>query len=193
MQMLGRPTVCTPELIASVAKCIEDGLSIEKACDLNCICTATFAGWRVRGARNEQPFLDFFIAIKTALARRSQKRIQKITDAANDRVSTDDRGNEKIIKGDWQAQAWLEERQNRREFGRFASRVELSDPPAHLTEMQKLLYMSDEIVSKMKAGEITAEEAEITSRVLENRRKLLETSEYELRLREIESRLSSSS
>lgn len=182
----GRPTKCTQELIKTIAKCIEDGSSIEKACDLNEITPKSYQEWRNRGQFGEQPFCDFLCAIKRAFALRSARRVKRIEECGQDRITIDDRGAEKIVKGDWQAAAWLEERQNRAEFGRYITLMKFDLPDQNMSEMEQVLFLSKQIVEKLAQGELSGEQAQLAANVIEQRRKTLETADYAKRLADLE-------
>lgn len=183
---MGRPTDCTQEMIKLLAKCVEMGMTAERACDMNDICVTTYRNWRIWGELGQEPYMTFLTAIKKAYAVRFDRRVRKIEACGDDRISHDDRGNEKIIKGDWQALAWLLERQNRDEFARNITKISFTTPPENLSEIEKLNYMSDELLRKMRAGELSLEAADMASRVIEQSRKTYETVEFSKRIEALE-------
>lgn len=182
---MGRPTECTLEMIETLALAVREGLSIEKACDLNDICQKTFCNWRNRGDAGEEPYLQFVQCIKRAFAKRTEDRLKRIADFSKDRPD----GKGGWIKGEWQPLAWLEERQNRQEFSRFSTKIKLIEAPESLSETAKIAYMSDDVMRRLRAGDISAEEANITLEVLDKRNKLVEATIKEERMQEIEKRL----
>lgn len=185
----GRPTACTPLMIQTLAQCVEDGLSIEKACDLNEISTTSFNEWRNRGETGEQPFTDFLVAIKKALAVRTNRRIKRIQECAEDRKTIGAQGQEIIVKGDWQANAWLQERQDRQEFGRYVTKLNILPAPENSSEIDQILFMSKQIVDKLSTGEISAEAAKMAMEIVEIRRKTIETSELAKQIAELSAKL----
>ena len=181
----GQPTKCTQEVIDGLAECVQH-VSIERACELLEICEKTYHNWKNRGEKGEEPYVYFLQSIKKAEAERSQRRLKRIEKCAKDRITFDKFGNKKITKGDWQALAWLEERQNRKEFSRNLSKFILNEVDQGLSEMQQLNALSTQILKRMSAGEMSAEEAALASQVIKDRQQLLFTADMEKRLEELE-------
>ncbi len=101
---MGRPTDCTPEVIARVAEGVRLGMPFAHAARRAGIGESTFYQWKQRGDAGEQPFAEFLEAVESAKAECEAKQLQRIQRAAR--------------KGNWQASAWLLERRYPDEYGR---------------------------------------------------------------------------
>lgn len=102
----------TPQLQQQFCEALNSGLTFVGACDLVGISPQTFHEWMARGeGTHERPstpaFAAFADAVKEARAKRDQRYVKVIEDAA--------------LNGTWQAAAWFLERTNRKEFGRNES------------------------------------------------------------------------
>jgi transposase len=65
---MGRPTKLTPELQKRIVKLVRDGNYIETAAIAAGITKQTFYNWMERGKAGEEPFAEFFDALKRAEA-----------------------------------------------------------------------------------------------------------------------------
>ena len=93
-QSKGRPTVCTPELIAEAEDAAYQGMKNALIADYIGICERSFYTWLKKGqAQDGGVYRRFVQAIKKGRARR--------VNAALDRINSDD---------SWQSAAWLLER-----------------------------------------------------------------------------------
>lgn len=97
----------TPELTKRFCEAIASGLTYEGACDLVRLGTTTFYRWMEEADEAPGPKRDFRDAVKEARAKRDQKYVAVIENAAAD--------------GTWQAAAWFLERTNRKGYGRNES------------------------------------------------------------------------
>ena len=100
---MGRPNGITEELIAQFAHEIEEGLTVEYACDLLYVPQSTYHKWMERGEEDEwlgveSDYRAFMEAIKNAYA--------KFIKASRDRIRQGANG--------WQGTAWWLERTNAR-------------------------------------------------------------------------------
>ena len=68
-RLIGRPTACTPEVIATLVDAIEQGASIRIACSAADITHPTFYAWKARGEEGEEPFRTFLTQVTQAEAR----------------------------------------------------------------------------------------------------------------------------
>ena len=157
-----RKTACTPELTKEIATNIKMGMSNQDAVNLAGISHTAFYNWLNRGEaelervaagsgrkirKNEQPFVDFVEAIKSAIPARKQILIGRIQRAAQGGetitetykkyrkgVVVEERHTTKTRAAEWQAAAWLLERLHYDEFGR-RSRVDVYDWRKELKEL----------------------------------------------------------
>jgi transposase len=126
--MAGRPTKLTPERQRKIIQALSVGATYDLASKFAGISYMSFNNWRQRGEAEikrregnvkpdtkqwikEQPFVDFFYAVKEAEGAAAVKWLAKIEAAANEQ---------------WQAAAWKLERRYPGEYGR--TRVEHSGP-----------------------------------------------------------------
>lgn len=132
----------TKELTATFCDAIASGLTYDGACDLVHIHRDTFYGWMKRAEDDDgKPYSDFSDAVKEARAKRDQKYVGVIEEAA--------------ASGTWQAAAWFLERTNRKGYGRNES-VELTGKdggPVEQritgdTEREKVTSMIDELAAR---------------------------------------------
>lgn len=126
---MGRPSKLTPETQARIVQAIEVGATYELAAQFGGVCYDTFNNWMRRGeaeqARrdnprvqegtkvwdDEQPYLQFFEAVKSAEGKAAIKWLALIDKAASD---------------SWQAAAWKLERRYPETFGRRVVQQEVS-------------------------------------------------------------------
>jgi hypothetical protein len=175
-------------MIRSLADLVEKGSTIESACNLCEISDSSFKNWREQGESGVEPYLTFLTAIKKAQGERTRRRINRIAECGEDRISADG----KVTKGDWQALAWLEERQNQAQYGRNVTKFRLNKQIMEnesLSQIDKLLALNEEILKKMSDGELSAEAANLACNVIEQLRKTHETAEFSKKLAEIEERI----
>lgn len=114
MTSRGRPTKCTPELIARFAEQLEKGMYFEPTCALIGISKVTAYGWINRGRaelervaedprrsilKDEQVFVDFLNACEEATANAEGQALEIIHHAAGNKHD-----------GEWRAAAWFLER-----------------------------------------------------------------------------------
>jgi len=97
-------TKLTPALQAEFCAALASGLVYDGACDLVGINRATFYRWTTDRPDMPQAHRDFCDAIKEARAKRDEKYVRVIREAAE--------------SGTWQAAAWFLERTNRAAYGR---------------------------------------------------------------------------
>ncbi len=153
---MGRPTLCTPEVIATFEKAILDGCTLYDAADLAGVSHGAADDWMARGKPgDEPPYSEFFGAVTRARAAVKQASIKAVRAAA-------------LVSGapDWRGPAWLLERQHPGEYGPqqvVAVKVE--------QQLEKALDRLDAIKDKIGAdtynlvcaallGERAAEEAD---------------------------------
>ena len=94
----GRKLSLTPEKQKRAADAIALGSTYEIAASYAGIGLRTFYTWMARGQRGEQPYEQFWQAIKKAESRGAIQSLSKVITAAQD--------------GNWQAAAWLLERRH---------------------------------------------------------------------------------
>ena len=100
---IGRPTKCTPKVIARVARILALGGTINSACRAGGIDPVSYYKWIKRGEAGEEPFVNFLHAIKESQAVAEEKALRVIDEAMLD---------------SWQAAAWLLERRYPNDWGR---------------------------------------------------------------------------
>jgi hypothetical protein len=96
----GRPTLCTPEATAEVARYVTRGLPVKTAARAAGVSVRSINDWLVRGKAGEEPYADFYEAIELAKAEFMAVHVSVIDEAGR-------------TKGNWQASAWLLERRSR--------------------------------------------------------------------------------
>ena len=114
----GRKTLLTPERHNAIVTMLEAGGYIEDACEAVGIQPRTYYNWLQRGRdeedrinaglkpeKNEEPFLQFFQAVRQAQAEGVISHLKNIDHHAKN--------------GSWQASAWILERKQPRKWGRF--------------------------------------------------------------------------
>lgn len=114
----GRKTLLTPERHNAIVTMLEAGGYIEDACEAVGIQPRTYYNWLQRGRdeedrinaglkpeKNEEPFLQFFQAVRQAQAEGVISHLMNIDHHAKN--------------GSWQASAWILERKQPRKWGRF--------------------------------------------------------------------------
>lgn len=122
----GRPTMCTPAAISTIAKRIAAGDPIWVACVAAGVGRSVYPDWLTRGERGEEPFARFSAAIAIAQAEAIQNKLKLIHRAAN--------------RGSWQAATWWLERRAPQEFASVEKRA-LQD---NLEEQARLQSMTVE-------------------------------------------------
>lgn len=126
---IGRPTSCTPDVIATIARDVEAGCTFEHAAELNCVGWTTLKTWMARGETGEEPYAAMWAAVTQARA------IAKARAIANVRGG--------VLSGrgdipDWKAEAWWLERVYPAEFGpQQAVNVKVEKELDHLLEVAK--------------------------------------------------------
>ena len=101
-------TKLTKELQQQFCQAIASGLTYDGACDLVGLPRSTFWGWMKRAEDGDAgTWVDFSDAVKEARAKRDQRYVAVIEEAA--------------ATGTWQAAAWFLERTNRKDYGRNES------------------------------------------------------------------------
>jgi transposase len=128
--MSGRPTSCTPELIANMAECLELGYTIKLACEACGIVTSTFADWMNKGEAGEEPFTEFSSAVRAAQKKAADYHLRSVQKHAN---------------VDWRAAAWMLERRFPDDYGKKDS-VKLSGEIKTETVFSK---MTDEELERL--------------------------------------------
>jgi hypothetical protein len=101
---MGRPTKCTPEVIAEYCRCIvEDEVTLAAAAALAGIDSyATIQNWRRLGAEGKSPYRAFLAAEEKALAEWQRDRLREM----------------KAAGSNWVRPAWQLERRMPDEYGR---------------------------------------------------------------------------
>ena len=95
LTMLGRPTICTPEVIEAVREAMEMGATQTIAQDYAGISSTAWHEWMAKGATGQQPYADFAAAVKASKGKGAIRNLGIIKDAA---------------PNDWKAAAWMLER-----------------------------------------------------------------------------------
>lgn len=130
----------TKDLTAKFCEAVASGLTYDGACDLVGVGRTTFYRWMDEADDKPGPQRDFRDAVKEARAKRDQRYVAVIEEAA--------------VGGTWQAAAWFLERTNRQAYGRNES-VELTGKdggPIHQVvgdnERQEVTAMIDELAAR---------------------------------------------
>jgi len=184
----GRPTSCTQEMIEKLSLSVRAGLSIERACSLAGCSDSSYKTWKIKGENQEEPYAAFLAAIKEAEAGFIEDQLKVIRDATKDLVTTNAKGQEVVLRGQWAAAAWLLERKYRAEYGKYATKMNLQGSDEG-SEIDQVVMLSKQIVDRMVKGEITAEEAKTAIEVVEMRRKAIETGDLAKQLAELSVKL----
>jgi hypothetical protein len=128
----GRPLKLTPEVIEKIVEAIELGATFEHAANYAGVSYSTFARWRQWGEEAierrknpnikkgtkewnwEQPFIEFWEAIKGAEGQGVITNLKNITSAG---------------KESWQASAWILDRRYPKDYGRRQLDVNINNLP----------------------------------------------------------------
>lgn len=100
---VGRPTDCTPDVIAIIAKARGAGLSWTRSAAKVGLSHTTMQTWRARAETGEEPYASFLAACEKARTEWVERQLASIEVAGED---------------SWQARAWLLERTEPDDFGR---------------------------------------------------------------------------
>ena len=114
---MGRPTDCTPEVIATIANAVRIGCTYRLACQAAGISHQTMINWRERGQAGERPYLDFVEALAQAEGEHAQKLAGVLDSFAHGGDEVDPR-----VKAD--AAKFMLERRHPRDYGRTVQEVE---------------------------------------------------------------------
>jgi len=101
---MGRPTKLTPECQQFIIQALSVGATHKLACQYAGITEACFYFWLEKGAKGQQPYLEFFDAVKKTEGRAAVSWLAKIEHAASE--------------GTWQAAAWKLERRYPQDYGK---------------------------------------------------------------------------
>lgn len=121
---MARPTKLTPAVSKRICDNICRGLAFEQAATLAGVSATVFYNWKARGKKEETGlYVEFLKRVKKAEAAWELEHLKIIADAAQPRVTEDG----KVVKGSWQASAWMLERRVLKRYGRTQhAKVELS-------------------------------------------------------------------
>lgn len=122
----GRPTKCTPEVIALIADKLESGIYADSAAILAGISEKTYYNWLERGENGVEPYATFLQATKDATAKAEQGALTTVRAAGPG----------------WQANAWFLER-------RFPAKYSKRDPD-HALKTKTLELQVRELEAKIK-------------------------------------------
>jgi transposase len=103
---MGRPTLCTPDVIAAFEKYMRAGCTLDDAAALLGFSRSAAFDWKARGEAGESPFADFSDAVTRAAA---EFKAECLAGVASGRMMNGDR--------DWKAQAFVLERRFPAEYG----------------------------------------------------------------------------
>lgn len=173
-KVTGRPTKCTPEVIAKFREWTELGMPIFYICQYTGIDDSTYYDWLEKGSQGKSPYAEFAAAIKEGEPAFIQNQLNVINAAS---------------KKEWTAAAWLAERRASGYFSRNATRIKLKQSQPNSTTEQKLLDMTNQILEQVSKGEMTLEEGKLAAAMIEEQRKVVETINATERVAAIEARL----
>ncbi len=140
----GAPTKLTPERQAKILEYIRQGNYIHTACQAAGITDQTFRNWRQRAEDGEQPYSDFFEAVKRAEAEAEPGMVGSLTRHGSD---------------NWVAAATFLERKYPTRWGRH-DRVdhELSQQGIELLQELRKLGERPQVAGPVVEGEIVTED-----------------------------------
>ena len=95
---MGRPTKCTPKVIATITRVVGNNGTYELAAKAAGVTYESMRQWMLRGATGDEPYLGFLVALQKAEADAAERCLARIDTAAR--------------KGNWTADAWLLERRH---------------------------------------------------------------------------------
>jgi len=109
------PKLLTDELANELVGLLQAGNYAAVACRAVGISTKTFRDWMKRGAKGDEQYVELHARVERARAQAESRHVAVITKAA--------------IQGQWQASAWLLEREFPDRWGRVSVRVRDESPP----------------------------------------------------------------
>lgn len=187
----GRKAMCTHEMIKNLCDELRVGAPIKLACSLCGISVRAFYLWRKNGEIAEENedydsiYFKFFRDTSYAIACYFKERITDIRDSSADKFDEDG----KLVKrGEWTANAWVLERRDPESFGRNTARVNFQILKGVRT-IESLNELSAEITAAFVSGDITIEQADAATRVVESRRKFIEITDLSDRISALENKL----
>ena len=131
----GRPTKCTPRLIADIAERVSEGISLSRAAVGAGTSAAAVVEWTERGNAGEAPYSEFVKAVNAAEHDFERKNVEVIRRAATEPTIT--RVEKEVTSADgevhrevtitekpptWQPSAWLLERRFPLHYARLEKR-----------------------------------------------------------------------
>lgn len=173
-KVAGRPTSCTPEVIAKFREWTELGMPICYICQYVGIEDSTYYLWLEEGRKGKSPYLEFLNAIKEGEPAFVQNQLETIRKASSK---------------EWTAAAWLAERRAASHFSRNSTRIKIKQSNPNATTEQKLLDMTNQILEQVAKGEMTLEEGKLAAAMIEEQRKVVETINATERVAAIEAKL----
>jgi hypothetical protein len=147
---MGRPTLLTPELQASICKEIEAGLTYEDAAELNGITRKTLSEWVAKGRAGADPYRAFGDAVIAARAKAKADAIKAVRAGVMMNQAPD-----------WKAEAWFLERTFPDQYGpQTAVHVKVEKELDRLLDTLKAKLAPDvyDMVLSAIAGEVGGEE-----------------------------------
>jgi hypothetical protein len=174
-KVLGRPTKCTPDVIAKFREWTELGMPMVYICQYTGIDDSTYCHWiDLAKTTGKSPYKEFYEAIKEGEPAFIQNQLNVINAAS---------------KKEWTAAAWLAERRAASHFSKNATRIKLKQSQADASTEQKLLDMTNQILEQVSKGEMTLEEGKLAAAMIEEQRKVVETINATERVAAIEAKL----
>ena len=139
---IGRPTKCTPTVIAGVAARVRAGMGREAACRKMGVAPATMREWTARGLAGEKPYADFVRGIEGASDELQEEVTTALTDALRD-----------VDKADLRTRTamWLAERLWPETYGK-RSEVRTTGPDGGPVQVQAAVSVQPVITADVAAG-----------------------------------------
>lgn len=186
----GRNTECTQEITDKIAEDLRRGDFVMTVCKRYHISTPTYYSWKNRGAKGEQPFLNFLNTIEEAEAYYISTATAKWRDAADDVLEETVEGLRLIKKGDWRAiEAYLK-KLHPKTFSENQHRVHLEQNEMTYTkDIDQLKDMAKQVMAKIASGDMPIDPGSQLIKCIDDRIRLLSGTDYEQRMADIEKKI----
>lgn len=157
---IGRPSKCTPKLVAAIADRIRKGMGRETAARQAGIGVATFHEWMARGRAGDQPYADFVRRIEGASDELQEEVSGALTDALRD-----------VDKADLRTRTamWLAERLWPDVYGR-RSEVRTTGPDGGPVQVEAKVAVAPLITADVAAGLSPEQLAELAREFMAGRK-----------------------
>lgn len=171
---VGRPTLCTPEVIEKLTFALTKGCPVEHACGYAEITEASYYEWLEKAEAGDTNYLEFAEAIKKCEPQFIMNQLQII---------------EKASQREWTAAAWLSERRSPSNFSKNQTRLKIKQAAQNMSIENKILDMTNQILEQVAKGKLSLEDARAAAAMLEEQRKVVETVKAIERLDKLENQL----